>query len=216
MSESATSPRVESNNETLKEAFRRARAREQLEAERLRVEKEIREQEEAVRLAEQEKLQALAAERIRAAREAMQEQSRLEEERRQQARDQERLHRMAAERIRDQRDSIAREEARRRRQEEAEEIMREYYDRIKREEDERRREEEEEFEENLRQFGRRTPKGIAPNNWSDAEIECLLEWKHGNMTWAGIAEKMNTTFSNDRSVGSCRKKWVKLERAGAI
>lgn len=144
----------------------------------------------------------MAAERIRAAREAAEEDRRLEEERKKQARDQEIFHRMAAERIRAQRDHIAQEEARKK---EAEEDARR-----------RRREEEEELAENLRQSKLKPPKGITPNSWSDAEIDCLLQWKRQNITWAVIAVKMNELFDSDRSPMSCRKKYIKLERAGEI
>lgn len=188
----------------MKEAFRKARLRDQLEAERRRVEKEKIEQDEANRRIEQERLQAIAAERIRAAREALQEERRLEEDMRQQVRDQERLHRMASERIRS---SIMREAARRR----AEEA------RKKMEEEEMRaeqRRQEEEFAEKLGRFGLRTPKGIAPNNWSEAEIDCLLQWKRDGTTWVVIAQNMNEMFDSSRSAASCRKKYVKMERAG--
>lgn len=192
----------------MKEAFRKARLRDQLEAERLRAEREKIEQDEANRRIEQEKLQTLAAERIRAAREALQEERRLEEDMRQQVRDQERLHRMASERIRSHRDSMMRAEAKRRAEEARKKMEEEEEMRAE------QRRQEEEFAERLRRFGLKTPKGIAPNNWSEAEIECLLQWKHDGTTWVVIAQNMNEMFDNSRSASSCRKKYVKMERAG--
>lgn len=205
----------ESKNTDIKEAFRKARLREKLEAARLRAEQEKREQDEAEQRIEQEKLQALAAERIRAAREALKEERRLEEERAQQARDQERLHRMASESIRAQR--IAREEARvceeaRRRAEEIREIFEAEEAKMRENLEQRRRQEE--FAEKLRQFGLKTPKGIAPNYWSEVEIDCLLQWKREGVTWVDIAQKMNEMFDNSRSATSCRRKYIKMERAG--
>lgn len=129
---------------------------------------------------------------------------------RQQARDQERLHRIAAERIKDHhRASIAREEARRR-AEEARKKTEEEEEEVRAE----HRRQEEELAEKLRQFGLKTPKGIAPNNWSEAEIDCLLQWKREGVTWTDIAHNMNAMFDNSRSVISCRRKYVKMERAG--
>lgn len=167
-------------------------------------------QEEEDRRVEQEKLQTLAAERIRAAREALQEERRLEEDMRQQARDQERLHRIAAERIKDYRVNIAREEARRRAEEARKKTEEEEEEEMRAE----HRRHEEELAEKLRQFGLKTPKGIAPNNWSEAEIDCLLQWKREGVTWTDIAHNMNAMFDNSRSVISCRRKYVKMERAG--
>lgn len=192
----------------MKEAFRKARLRDQLEAERLRAEREKIEQDEANRRIEQEKLQALAAERIRVAREALQEERRLEEDMRQQVRDQERLHRMASERIRSHKDSMAREAARRR----AEEARR----KMEEEEDMRaeQRRQEEESAEKLRRFNLKIPKGIVQNNWSEAEIDRLLQWKRDGMTWTVIAQNMNEMFNSSRSALSCRNKYVKMERAG--
>lgn len=129
-----------------------------------------------------------------------------------QARDQERLHRVASERIRNHRDFKAREEAKKK-EEEIRNKMKEKKEEEVRAEN-RRREEEEELAEKLRQFGLKTPKGIAPNNWSEVEIDCLLQWKREGVTWMDIAQNMNAMFDNSRSAGSCRKKYVKMERAG--
>lgn len=170
------------------------------------------------RLFEQEKLQTLAAERIRAAREALQEEKRLEEDMERQARDQERLHRMASERIRSHRAFIVREEAKKKKAEEMEEKREEEVRAENRRRDEEMRAEqrrkEEELAEKLRQFGLKTPKGIAPNNWSEVEIDCLLQWKREGVTWMDIAQNMNAMFDNSRSAISCRRKYIKMERAG--
>lgn len=167
------------------------------------------EKDEEDRRIEQEKLQALAAERIHAAREALHEERRLEEASRQRFRDQERLHRLASERIRNQRDFIAREEAK----EGAEEARKKMEAEEKMRAEQRRREE---FEEKFRQFGLKTPKGIGPNNWNEVEIDCLLQWKRDGVTWVIIAQNMNDIFHNSRSAVSCRRKYIKMERAGEI
>lgn len=139
-----------------------------------------------------------------------------------QARDQERLHRVASERIRNHRDFKAREEAKKKEEEirnkmeekREEEVRAENRRREEETRAEQRRKEEEELAEKLRQFGLKTPKGIAPNNWSEVEIDCLLQWKREGVTWMDIAQNMNAMFNNSRSAGSCRKKYVKMERAG--
>lgn len=139
-----------------------------------------------------------------------------------QARDQERLHRVASERIRNRRDFITREEAKKK-EEDIRNKMEEKREEEVRAENRRREEEEmraeqhrkeEELAEKLRQFGLKTPKGIAPNNWSEVEIDCLLQWKREGVTWMDIAQNMNAMFDNSRSAISCRKKYVKMERAG--
>lgn len=137
---------------------------------------------------------------------------------RQQTKDQERLHRIAAERIKDHhRVFMAREESRRRAEEARKKTEEEEMRAENRRQEEMKAEQsrqEEELAEKLRQFGLKTPKGIAPNNWNEAEIDCLLQWKREGVTWTDIAQNMNAMFDNSRSAISCRRKYIKMERAG--